>query len=190
MQVLLAAFLALAGVASALRVPLLHAPGAPVASAGRVPRCRTTGAASRTVAPALLLDGEMPHAGDAEDLDDELLEYAMTFNPYADQADPDQFSGEVSPMASKRDEDDAPMDAEGFARIRERARLRAEGKPLQVWAHGADPADNYPETPDHVAVAPTQAQRSAADELFATVLRSDEPEGFGDFGEGFEEFGV
>ena len=82
------------------------------------------------------------------------------------------------------------MDAEGFSRIRERARLRAEGKPLQVWAHGADPADNYPETPDHVAVAPTQAQRSAADELFATVLRSDEPEGFGDFGEGFEEFGV
>jgi hypothetical protein len=156
----------------------------------RVPLAART-SLRRSSPPAMLLDGEMPHAGDAEDLEDELLEYAMTFNPYADQADPDQFSGEVSPMASKRDEDDAPMDAEGFARIRERARLRAEGKPLQVWAHGADPADNVPETPAHVPTPPSAAQISAADALFATALRSDEPDGFGDFSDEFlENFGV
>jgi|OM-RGC.v1.021339731 hypothetical protein len=160
------------------------------AAALRVPLAART-SLRRSSPPAMLLDGEMPHAGDAEDLEDELLEYAMTFNPYADQADPDQFSGEVSPMASKRDEDDAPMDAEGFARIRERARLRAEGKPLQVWAHGADPADNVPETPAHVPTPPSAAQISAADALFATALRSDEPDGFGDFSDEFlENFGV
>ena len=159
------------------------------AAALRVPLAART-SLRRSSPPAMLLDGEMPHAGDAEDLEDELLEYAMTFNPYADQADPDQFSGEVSPMASKRDEDDAPMDAEGFARIRERARLRAEGKPLQVWAHGADPADNV-ETPAHVPTPPSAAQISAADALFATALRSDEPDGFGDFSDEFlENFGV
>ena len=72
----------------------------------------------------------------------------------------------------------------------ERARLRAEGKPLQVWAHGADPADNV-ETPAHVPTPPSAAQISAADALFATALRSDEPDGFGDFSDEFlENFGV
>ena len=135
----------------------------------------------------MLLDGESTPA--RQDLETKLLEYAMA-PTRTDQADPDQFSGEVSPMASKRDEDDAPMDAEGFARIRERARLRAEGKPLQVWAHGADPADNV-ETPAHVPTPPSAAQISAADALFATALRSDEPDGFGDFSDEFlENFGV
>ena len=68
--------------------------------------------------------------------------------------------------------------------------LTPEGKPLQVWAHGADPADNV-ETPAHVPTPPSAAQISAADALFATALRSDEPDGFGDFSDEFlENFGV
>ena len=104
-------------------------------------------------------------------------------------ADAERFTVDLTRQLV-RDEDDAPMDAEGFARIRERARLRAEGKPLQVWAHGADPADNV-ETPAHVPTPPSAAQISAADALFATALRSDEPDGFGDFSDEFlENFGV
>ena len=53
------------------------------AAALRVPLAART-SLRRSSPPAMLLDGEMPHAGDAEDLEDELLEYAMTFNPYAD----------------------------------------------------------------------------------------------------------
>ena len=45
--------------------------------------------------------------------------------------------------------------------------------------------------PAHVPTPPSAAQISAADALFATALRSDEPDGFGDFSDEFlENFGV
>lgn len=74
-------------------------------------------------------------------------------------------------------DEDAPITPEGFARIRERARLRAQGAPVKVWAESSD--REVPDR-DREPVPPSPEQAAAANALFESMLSSKEPDGFGE----------
>lgn len=83
------------------------------------------------------------------------------------------------------DPEDAPLTAEGFARIRERQRLRASGAPVSVWAKTADR-----EVPKELRVEwkprpPTKEEEEAANTLIESMLSEQVPD---DFGEGVEDY--
>ena len=78
----------------------------------------------------------------------------------------------------------------GIEKFRERAKMRAEGKPLKEWGQGADPADNFVAPPGSSPppgqdgfTPPTEDQKEAADALFGKLLSSNAPD---DFGEGLD----
>ena len=75
-----------------------------------------------------------------------------------------------------------PLTAEGFARIRERQRLRANGAPMKEWA---ELSDREVDDVQYKPVPPTTGQAAAANELFESMLTDATPKGFGD---GLEHF--
>ena len=72
----------------------------------------------------------------------------------------------------------------GIEEFRERAKLRTQGAPLNVWSKTLERKD-APVVPDPEGdgyTPPTQAQQAAGNALFEKILRDEDdlPEGFGD----------